>query len=69
MTLPDGQALLPNEIRRAGPDGVLWSSHNGNAAQMLRRKGLVEYRLGELTENVDGRKTAIRYVAAKQAVE
>jgi hypothetical protein len=50
MLRPSHTRLL-DEIRRAGPDGVLWTSCNATVAGALLRKGLIEYRLGTLAAN------------------
>jgi phosphoserine phosphatase len=66
MKLLPGEMRLLDEIRQAGPDRVLWTSGSSTTAGRVLRKGLIECRVGTLTETKDGRKTGIRYFAVER---
>jgi hypothetical protein len=69
MKLTAKQQLFLNEVRLAGPDGVVWTKRDAVVANCLLRKGLVTTRLGRVVETDDGRRSGLRFVATADGTD
>ena len=62
MTLTRGEMQLLSKVQQSGDDGLLWTRFNSIVARDLHRKGLIEFRMGSLSETTTGQRTGMRFV-------
>jgi len=63
VRLMPGEAILLKKVRNAGPEGLVWGSHDSRCGSVLIRRGLATCYRGPIVDDGCGRRTGMRLVA------
>ena len=63
MKLSDSEMLYLMKVQEAGDNGLVWSPRKAVPASRLLQMGLIQLRMGPLSDTDRGRRTTMRFVA------
>ena len=64
MKLSDSEMLYLMKVQEAGDNGLVWSPRKAVPASRLLQMGLIQLRMGPLSDTDRGRRTTLRSVVA-----